>query len=280
MRVFICYRRDDSSYAADTLYAYLVQRLGTESVFLDASSIPAGANWEASIFQFIEHADVALVVIGPHWVRALDERGARRLESADDQLRRELELALRCGVDLIPVLLDRASMPLAADLPESLQIMTRLQAERLGRGSAFDVDAQRLLQAVRHYEGKRRHNAAVPAPGVAQKITGEHLALIYSCWRAPAHDARFPGHEVYRFDVIIAAEAPVLEEIEKVVYLLPPAWPTSPCEIADPASAFGLQELTWADLLVRARVHLRHQDEPVFLSCYVRLAQHGPRLVT
>jgi hypothetical protein len=117
-----------------------------------------------------------------------------------------------------------------------------------------------------------------PAP-ISDKISGEHLALIYSCWRAPHYDERFPGHEVYRFDIIIEADPRLLDRIEKVVYLLPPAWPTSPEEVTDRDSFFGLKERTWADLLARAKVQLRDQEKPVFLSCYVRLSQHGPRLV-
>ena len=114
-----------------------------------------------------------------------------------------------------------------------------------------------------------------------QAITGEHLALINSSWRAPKHDSRFPGNRVYRFDVILAGDPTVLGRIEKVVYLLPPAWgATSPIEVDSKTPLFGLKQLAWSDLLVRARIYVQQQFEPIYLSSFVRLTDHGTRLVT
>jgi hypothetical protein len=114
---------------------------------------------------------------------------------------------------------------------------------------------------------------------VGDKITAEHLALIHSCWREPKHDARFPGHDVYRFDVVLAAPQSILKRIDEVTYLLPPAWPTSPQTVSDWEIQFGLKELAWADVLVRANVKVRDQDEPIHLSSFVRLTEEGRHLV-
>lgn len=51
-------------------------------------------------------------------------------------------------------------------------------------------------------------------------------------WRASKHDTRFPGHEVYRFDLVLAGG----------INMLPPSWPTSPIEVESLASRFGLKE--------------------------------------
>lgn len=103
--------------------------------------------------------------------------------------------------------------------------------------------------------------------------------MINSSWRAPKYDAQYSGHEVYRFDVILAGDPAVLGRVEKIVYMLPPAWPTSPKEVDSKTSLFGLKDLAWADLLVRARVYIQNQLDPVYLSSWIRLTQDGIHLV-
>jgi hypothetical protein len=117
--------------------------------------------------------------------------------------------------------------------------------------------------------------AAIPS---SNQITAEHLALIHSSWRAPRHDARFRGHQVYRFDVVVSAAGAVLDRIDRVIYLLPPAWPTSPKTVSDRRTSFGLKELAWGDVLVRAKVYMKGQKAPIDLSSFVRLTETGQHL--
>jgi len=93
------------------------------------------------------------------------------------------------------------------------------------------------------------------------------------------HDSRFSEAKVYRLDVILAGDPGVLARVEKVVYMLPPAWPTSPIEVDSRTPLFGLKELAWSDLLVRARIYVRQQFEPIYLASFFRLIEHGTRLV-
>jgi hypothetical protein len=142
-----------------------------------------------------------------------------------------------------------------------------------------------LLARIRRVRGggvvvEIRENVAVTVPDArTEQLTAEHFALVYSCWRAAKHDARFPKHQVYRFDVILAAGADVLDQVERVIYVLPPAWPTSPHTVTDRKSSFGLKELAWGNLSVRSQVFVRGQRDPIFLSCYVRLTEQGPKLI-
>ncbi len=281
MRVFISYRRQDNAHAAGRIFDHLAHRLGDELVFKDVYSIPDGSDFGQYIRQSIEASDIVLAVIGEHWLTIDDEHGKRRLDQPQDFVRKELEYSIQRKMAIIPILIDSASMPHSDELPESLRVLATLQAAHL-RDSDFRYDFERLFGVIKQYEERKRENITLSAPeSPNDKITGEHLALIYSCWRAPQYDERWRGQEVYRFDIIVEASPAVLDSIEKVVYLLPPAWPpsSSPKEVLDRALAFGLKELTWADLLARARIHIRDQEEAVHLSCYVRLSQHGPRLV-
>ena len=67
--IFISYRRVDSVYAVDLLDERLKLAFGADAVFRDASSIAPGAVFPGSIRDALGGAHVALVVIGPAWLR-------------------------------------------------------------------------------------------------------------------------------------------------------------------------------------------------------------------
>jgi hypothetical protein len=66
-----------------------------------------------------------LAIIGPGWVAAADANGAPRLADPNDFVRVEIEHALRRQVTVIPVLVDAAEMPAAAELPDSIAPLVR-----------------------------------------------------------------------------------------------------------------------------------------------------------
>ena len=86
---------------------------------------------------------VLLAVIGVGWLTATGEDGRRRLDDPGDFVRLEIEAALARDVRVIPVLVDGARMPRAADLPASLEGLARRQALELNPGS---FDTSRLLR--------------------------------------------------------------------------------------------------------------------------------------
>ncbi len=270
-RVFICYRRDDAPHAAGRIADQLAQRFGDHAVFRDVSALEPGVDFQDRILSVLPVSDVVLAVIGPYW-----QGLSRRLSETNDVLRQELEYALNLRLPVIPVLVDATAMPQEKDLPDPLRAIARREGCRV-RDADFRYDMDQLIHAILQHAGQKL--IEIPAPGPGAPITGEHLALINSSWRSPRHDYRFPGNQVYRFDVILAGDPAALARVEKVGYLLPPAWPTSPSEVENPMSNFGLKELAWSDLLVRARVYVHHQMEPVYLSSFVRLTETGRRLV-
>jgi hypothetical protein len=125
--------------------------------------------------------------------------------------------------------------------------------------------------------------ANIPVPPSSEPITQTHIALTSSCWRAPKHDHRFP-HPAYRFDVVVVGADPALDRIERVVYHLPQAWdhhgtePRARQEKRNRRVRFRLEDITFADLIVHADVHVMEQPEPVRLSTFVRRAESGPRI--
>jgi hypothetical protein len=132
--VFVNYRRDDTGWAANLLADALRRRLGPDRVFLDNSSIALGAAFANEIEDAVLRSTALLALIGPHWDTA-------RLHDPQDWVRRELLLAEERGVTIIPVLVDRPSLPPAAALPLELRFVTGLQHGELRRDHPTDVDA-------------------------------------------------------------------------------------------------------------------------------------------
>jgi hypothetical protein len=105
--VFISYRRDNAGYASKLLADRLTARYGRKQVFLDVVNIEYGDDFVEEITTAIESCRVLLAVIDPHWVAALNERISAQRK---DYVRLEIELALRRGLRVIPVLVDPAHL--------------------------------------------------------------------------------------------------------------------------------------------------------------------------
>jgi hypothetical protein len=142
--VFINYRSADCHSYGALLYAELSRRFGTELVFLDNESIPAGSDFVADLLQRVRGAWIVLALIGPDWLTAADEQGSRRLDDPTDWIRRELAEAFAVGGRVIPVLVDGAPMPVESQLPPDIASLGRCQFRRL-RYREAGSDIARLI---------------------------------------------------------------------------------------------------------------------------------------
>ena len=141
--IFVSYRHDDAAYPAGWLVDRLAGRFGASRVFKDVDSIQLGDDFVEDIMEAVGSCAVLLAVIGVWWLTATGEDGRRRLDDPGDFVRLEIEAALARDVRVIPVLVDGARMPRAADLPASLEGLARRQALELNPGS---FDTSRLLR--------------------------------------------------------------------------------------------------------------------------------------
>lgn len=144
-RIFLCYRRSETSHAAGRLADRLRQRYGHDKIFMDVDSIPGGQNFRSGVRAAIRDSAVVLVLIGDRWADERDVHG-RRLENPSDNVRQEVELALQLGRAL-PVLIDGASMPYPENLPTALAAITDLNGTVL-RHLSWDDDANRLIRTI------------------------------------------------------------------------------------------------------------------------------------
>ena len=159
-RIFINYRRDDSAGYAGRLADSLGAWFGPERIFRDVSGIDYGEDFEQAIDDRLDESGAVVVGIGDRWTNATDAAGKRRLDDPFDYVTREISVALKNGVAVVPVLIGNASMPRADELPGELSDLAKRNAitvsderwnfdvERLAKVLAIDVPgsvAQRRL---------------------------------------------------------------------------------------------------------------------------------------
>jgi len=177
--IFISYRRSDSAAIAGRIHDRLDAHYGASSVFLDVDDIPPGTDFREHIRQTLKECRVVLALVGPRWL-GVDGAAPRRIDSDDDPVRAEIEMALREKVALIPLLVDGAQMPEPADLPHSLRDFAYLNAARVENSREFHTQIDRLIQfvdgtAVRGTTAvrKQRGRASPPPTTAAPKLRGD-----------------------------------------------------------------------------------------------------------
>jgi hypothetical protein len=148
-KIFISYRRDDSAYPAQWIHETLVAKFGEEDVFFDVDAIPPGVDFHDYLNEEVAQCDVLLAVVGDYWLNAQDETG-RRLDNPDDFVRIEIEAALSRNIPVIPVLVGKASVPRAEEMPESLQKLARRSAAEVRQGKDFRSHLDRLVKGIEH----------------------------------------------------------------------------------------------------------------------------------
>lgn len=116
-RVFISYRRADfgghANLIVDRIREHLAAHYGSQGLFLDTHSIPAGADFEAEVSASISIASAVIAVVGPDWCNEIIKRRGQV-----DHVLVELKCALSLGVPIVPLLAEGVSMP-------STEVLTR-----------------------------------------------------------------------------------------------------------------------------------------------------------
>ncbi len=146
-RIFISYRRGDSAGHTGRVYDRLVDHFGQDQVFMDVDTIRPGLDYVEAVQQAIAASDGLIAVIGQDWLTASDGTGGRRLDQPDDMVRLEIAAALERDILVIPVLVQEARMPVAAELPEGLKDLASRNALEVS-DARFRSDIDRLIQAL------------------------------------------------------------------------------------------------------------------------------------
>jgi hypothetical protein len=156
-RIFISYRRDDTSGYAGRLRDQLASRLRRWDIFMDVDAIAPGADFVRVISDAVAASDVVVAVVGRNWARNADSAAA--VSRPDDFVRIEIELALQHRKPIIPTLVGGAVMPSRDTLPVSMQPFVQRQAFPIDDRD-FHGGISRLVQAVRELSASSRRPVA------------------------------------------------------------------------------------------------------------------------
>jgi hypothetical protein len=146
-QIFISYRRDDSSAWAGRLSDRLSSHFPSNQIFMDVDTIEPGIDFVEAIEESVGSCDVLIAVIGTRWLNSSNPAGKRRLEILEDSVRVEISTALKRGIRVIPVLVEGATMPEAADLPDELKALVRRNALKLSH-DRFRTESELLASTV------------------------------------------------------------------------------------------------------------------------------------
>jgi hypothetical protein len=150
-KIFICYRRTDTEWAAGRLRDALVRQFGDHQIFRDKENVPPGVDWRRGIERTLSDPQtIVLALIGPSWVTEQDRSGQRLIDSVESTNRIELETAMRGNLPVFPVLVGGASMPSSNQLPEPLRPLTAINALTLRDGD-WPIDIQKLIATLEQH---------------------------------------------------------------------------------------------------------------------------------
>lgn len=139
--VFINYqRRDSHDWLITQLNSRLRDFLGRGQVFLDRESIDVGKDYRKELEERVADCEVLLAVIHDGWLACR----TKRVDDPTDWVRVELEMAIRLGKKIIPIIVDDTRMPTARQLPRSIHQVAYQQAHRV-RHDSTDTDISDLV---------------------------------------------------------------------------------------------------------------------------------------
>jgi len=145
-RIFISYRRSDTTGSAGRLEDTLSRYFGEGRVFRDVGGIGPGEDFQHKIAHSLENAGALVVLIGPDWL-AENEKGSPRLHEPGDHVAGEIVAALEKNLLVVPVLVEGARMPPEGDLPDRLRPLSRRNAITVN-DETWDGDATRLAKVL------------------------------------------------------------------------------------------------------------------------------------
>jgi glutamate/aspartate transport system substrate-binding protein len=200
--VFLCYRRKDNPQTAWHL-AYILNGAGYKT-FLD-THILGGDFWEERLQNEIATCTVFICFIGENWLEK-DEGGAPRIHDENDNVRKEIELAISLGKRILPILVGDATFPKAGDLPASLRPITDIEFVTLRFiPPDFYFDASKIIKRVTEittekygrvhlasnaaYRLFRRKTVAVACSAIISSIATLLIALSFFLCEGPSCNA-------------------------------------------------------------------------------------------
>ncbi len=221
-KIFISYRREDCPAHAGRLSDRLRAYFGEDAVFMDIDTIPPGRDFIDFITAAVSSCDALIALIGDEWLSCTGRDGRRRLDDPDDFVRLEIAAALQRQTMVIPVLVERASMPGPEDLPAPLAPLARYHALEISdQRWRYDVDQLiRALETVLPDSNSGAESLARPGASMGEASTSAQARR--PVVSPPGVREQLAGSRVRRTVAVLAAGALTLLVLV-VVFMRAPA---------------------------------------------------------
>lgn len=157
--IFISYRRSDSQHASIALAESLNSAFADGEVFLDRSSIDGADEWTKSIQNAAAKARMMVLVIGEEWLKAADKHHRRRIDDPKDYVRQEILTALQRNIEVLPLTLDKASVPMPEALDSELALIAGKQALPV-RVESWESDLHAVIACIEQKTGLKARRPA------------------------------------------------------------------------------------------------------------------------
>jgi hypothetical protein len=138
-KIFISYRREDSSWSTGRIYDRLIKSFSEDQIFIDIDSIGLGDDFVAYIENSVNNCDVLLAIIGSKWLKIIKQKSGEV-----DFVRLEIAAALKKNSKVIPILLENTKMPNENELPEDIRPLARRNAFFINPIS-FNSEIEKLI---------------------------------------------------------------------------------------------------------------------------------------
>jgi hypothetical protein len=147
LRIFISYRRSDTSGHAGRLFDAITANYPQWDIYMDVDAIEPGLDFVESLENAVGSCDVVLALIGRGWLGSTSGTSGPRLQDVNDFVRLEIDAALARGIRVIPILVQGACMPTPEELPESTRGLARRNALELS-DLRWHYDCEQLLDVL------------------------------------------------------------------------------------------------------------------------------------
>lgn len=149
-RVFLSYRRDDSTLYAETLFESLIAKVPDIRVFRDSDTLQPGMVFSEAIEETVATCDILIAVIGKKWRGGSSQAGTYRIDLPGDWVRLEVATALQQKKLVIPCLVGGAKMPDKETLPPDIAGLASRHAIQISEKD-FRRDAGELIEQLKNW---------------------------------------------------------------------------------------------------------------------------------
>lgn len=154
--IFISYRRSDGFAIAETFKLALANQ--GYNVFFDKSNLQSGKAFPKRIEDAVKQSNEFIAIVTEDYFGEINYKGELKISDDDDWVRKELEVAIKEGKNIFPVLVD-CDIPRKDTLPASINRVLELQFKRYDKTS--DTYERIINDISQEFNSETRENAIV-----------------------------------------------------------------------------------------------------------------------